>query len=90
MKRRDLAAEDRLHVRVLLRHVGEVLDAAHVAVVGDGQARHAQLLRPAEELLDVAHPVEDGVLGMDVKMYEGHGCTNKNKTPTFIRPGVRC
>ena len=77
----DLAAEDRLHVRMLLRHVGEVLDAVHIAVVGDGQARHFQLLRPAEELLDVAHPVEDGVLGMDVQMYEGHGCTNINKNP---------
>ena len=80
----DLAAEDRLDLRMLLRHVGEVLDAVHIAVVGDGQARHFQLLRPAEELLDVAHPVEDGILGMDVQVYERHGFTNirKNTRPS--------
>ena len=83
----DLAAEDRLHVRVLLGNVAEVLDTVHVAVVRDGQAGHAEFLRTAEELLDIAHSVEDGVLRMDVQMYEGHGCTNINKNP---RPSVRC
>ena len=77
----DLAAEDGLDVRVLLGHVAEVLDAVHVAVVRDGEARHAELLRAPEELLDVAHPVEDGVLGVDVKVYEGHDSTKINKNP---------
>ena len=77
----DLAAEDGLDVRMLLGHVAEVLDAVHVAVVGDGEAGHAQFFGPAEELLDVAHPVEDGVLGMDVQVYEGHGCTKIHKNP---------
>ena len=37
----DFTAENGLHVRVLLGHVAEVLDAVHVAVVRDRQARHA-------------------------------------------------
>ena len=77
----DFAAEDRLHVRVLLGHVAEVLDAVHVAVVRDRQARHAELLRAAEELLDIAHSVEDGVLGVDVQVDEGHSSTKINKNP---------
>ena len=56
--------------RMLLGHVVELLHAVHVAVVGDGQTRHAQLLGPLEKLFDVGKPVEHGILRMDVKVYE--------------------
>ena len=83
----DLAAVDGLDRRVFGRHVAEILHAVQVAVVGDGEARHAELFRAAEELLDVAHPVEDGILGMDVEVYEGHGKTKIHKNPRPSKAG---
>ena len=64
------AAENGLYPRMLLGHVVELLHAVHVAVVGDGETRHAQLLGPLEKLFDVGKPVEHGILRMDVKVYE--------------------
>ena len=83
----DFAAEHRLDAGMLLRHVAEILHAVHIAVVRDCEARHAQFLRPAEELFDVAHSVQDGILGMDVQVYEGHSCTKikKNHRPSAGR-----
>ncbi len=79
----DFAAQNRLDRRVLPGHVEKVLDAVHVAVVGDCEARHAQLLGPPEELLDIAHSVQDGVLRVDMKMYEGHKDKDTKNHPTF-------
>ena len=68
----DLAAENRFYQRMLFGGVVELLHTVHVAMVGDGQAGHAEFLRPLEELFNIGKPVEDGVLGVDVEMYERH------------------
>ena len=68
----DLAADDGLDRRVLLGEFVELLDAVHVAMVRDGQAGHSHFLGAVEQVLDGRHAVEDGVLRMDVKVYEGH------------------
>ena len=65
-----LAAQDWLDVGVFLADVEELLHTIHVAVVRDCQTRHLELVRTGEELLYVGHPIEDGILGMDVKGYE--------------------
>ena len=78
----DFAAENRFYQRMFFGGVVELLHAIHVAMVGDGQAGHAEFLRPLEELFDVGKPVEDGVLGVDVEMYERHGiCKDTQKHP---------
>ena len=68
----DLAAENRLDGRMLLGELAELLDTVHVAVVRDGQAGHPHLFGTVEQMLDGRHAVEDGVLGMDVQVDEGH------------------
>ncbi len=65
----DFAAEDGLDAQIDGRVV-EVLHPVHVAVVGDGQRGHAELLGPFEQGLDRGGSVEDGVLGMYVQMDE--------------------
>ena len=65
-----LAAQDRLDIGVFLADVEELLHTIHVAVVRDCQTRHLELVRTGEELLYVGHPIEDGILRMDVKGYE--------------------
>ena len=62
-----LAAQDGLDVGVLLAGVEELLDSVHVAVVGDGQAGHLELVRACEELLDVGHAIKYGIFGMYVQ-----------------------
>jgi hypothetical protein len=44
----------------------------HVAVVGDGQAVHTELLDVRDELRDPIGPVEQRVLAMGVEMDECH------------------
>ena len=69
-----LAAQDGLDVGVFLADVEELLHTIHVAVVRDCQTRHLELIRTCEQLLYVGHPIQDGILRMDVKGYEtGHG-----------------
>ena len=73
-----LAADDGLHYEVAVRIlvalvVGileKLLDPVHVAVVGDGQGGHAEFPGALEELPDVGESVKDGILGMDVEVYE--------------------
>ena len=72
----DLAADDGLHVRMLLRILEEFLHPVHVAVVRNGEAGHPEFLGPVEQVLDGRLSVEDGILGMDVKVYESHGATS--------------
>jgi len=51
-------------------------DAEHAAVVGDGDAVHAEGFDPVTEFGDFAGPVEEGVMRVSVKMNErasGHG-----------------
>ena len=71
-----LAAEDGLDGRqvavALLRAtlVVERLQGEEVAVVGDRQRRHPPLARAPHERLDAALAVQQGIGGMDVKMYK--------------------
>ena len=68
----DLAADDRLDIWVLFGVFVELLDSIHVAMVGDGQAGHSELLRTVEQILDRGLSVEDGILSMDMKMNKSH------------------
>ena len=69
----DLAAQNRLDPGVR-GGIVEVLDAVHVAVVGNGDGVHAEGLGPLDERLDGGGAVEDRILGMYVQMDEiGHG-----------------
>ena len=75
-----LAAHDRLEgdealllplVVHLVHVVQELLDAHHVAMVGNGHARHAVGNGFLDKLRDSRLPIEDRVLRMDVKVNEG-------------------
>ena len=73
-----LAADDGLDlvatvfVLVLSGHLEELLHAVHITVVRDGDRGHIQLYGALEKLPHIGESVEDGVLGVDVKMDEGH------------------
>ena len=76
----DLAADDRLDLVVsgLLVHMlpgelEELLDPVHVAMVCDGQGRHAEFLGLLEKGIDGRQTIQDGILRVDVKMDKGHG-----------------
>ena len=68
----NLTADYRLHRWMVLRVLEELLDAVHVAVVRNGKARHAKFFRPFKEVSDGGMPVKDGILGVYVKVNEGH------------------
>ena len=57
---------------MLARFLEEFLDAIHISVVGYGKAGHSEFLRAGEEAGYRRVSVEDGILGMDVKMNESH------------------
>ena len=66
-----LEAEDRpdlLGLGLLVERPGRV----HVAVVGDGQAVHAELLDVRDQLGNPVGPVEQGVFAVGVEMDERH------------------
>ncbi len=67
-----LAADDGLHVGVLLGKLEELLYAEHVTVVRDGQGGHPQLVGPVKKVLDGRLSVQDGVLGVDMQMHKTH------------------
>ena len=58
------------------RHV-EVRDAEHVAVVGEGERRHAQLDRPLHHVRDARRGVEDREVGVVVQVDECHGASSR-------------
>ena len=64
-----LAAQNRLDA-ARLRRLVEFHGAKHVAVVGDGHGRHAQLLGAVEKLVDAVRPVQQAEFGVQVKMNE--------------------
>ena len=45
----------------------------HVAVIGHGEAVHAQLPDVADQLADAVGAVQEGVFAVGMEMYEGHG-----------------
>ena len=54
--------------------------AMHVAVIGDGECGLLELERTSDQVIDPICAVEEGVLGVAVKMNEGH-------TVRICRPG---
>ena len=70
----DLAADDGLHALLLCLFV-EVDDAVHGAVVGDGDAVHAERFRRLDEFLDAARTVEQAELRVDMEMGKRHAFT---------------
>ena len=65
----DLAAENRIDAalpRRIVKHDGR----EHVAVLGDGQRRHLELLRLIEQLVDAARTIEQRELGVEVQVDE--------------------
>ena len=76
----NLTADDRLYVRVLLGILEELLHAVHITVVRDGQCGHPQLVGPVEKVFYGRLSVQDGVLGVDVKMHKTH----RNKDTSFF------
>ena len=46
----------------------EINDAKHVAVVGDGQALHAQFLAARHQLVDAGRAVQQAIFGMHMQM----------------------
>ena len=66
----DLAADDGLDAGLDGRLV-ELRAAVHVAVIGDGDGGHAELLGPRAQLVDARRAVEQGVLRMHVQVHEG-------------------
>ena len=50
----------------------EVPGAVQIAVVGEGERRHPQLLGPVEQRIDPVGPVEKGILTMRMEMNERH------------------
>src|SRR5262249_56499760 len=65
----DRAAERRLDA-LLLGLAVELDRPGHGAVVGEPDRRHLELSRAGRERRDPAGPVEDRVLGVDVKVDE--------------------
>ena len=79
----DLAADDGLRA-LLLGFLVEIDDAVHGAVVGDGDAVHAELFRRLDELLDAARTVEQAVFRVDMEVSKRHAFT-PSRFPLVIR-----
>lgn len=65
-------ADDRIDSRAG-EDLVELLDAAHIAVVGDGHGRHVVLFGELDQSLDGAGAVEQTVMGVEVQVYEIRG-----------------
>ena len=68
----NLTADDGLHVRVLFGVFEELFYAIHIAMVRNGKGRHPQFIGSVEEVFYGGLSVQDGVLGVDMKVYETH------------------
>ena len=68
----DLTADDRLDA-VLGAGLVQLDGAVHHAVVGEAEGRLVELRGARGERLDLARPVEQRVLGVDVQMGAGWG-----------------
>ena len=56
--------------------VVELNGAKHCTVIGEGNGVHAHGFNRADQLLNIAEAVQQGVGGMDVEVDEGHGGCN--------------
>ena len=68
----DFASDDRLYGRVLRRELEKLFHAVHVAVVSDRKTGHTKLFGSVEQVFDRRLAIKNRILGMDVKVYEGH------------------
>ena len=68
----DLASDDRFYGRVLRRELEKLFHAVHVAVVRDCKTGHTKLFGSVEQVFDRRLAIKNRILGMDVKVYEGH------------------
>ena len=68
----DLAAHDGLDRLVLAGVFEELLDAVHIAVIGQGNGGHSELFGSFEKVAHRGETVENRVLRVDVKVDEGH------------------
>ena len=81
------ATQDRLHRQVavgvggLLAGVHQLHHAEHVAVVGDGHRTHARGPALLYQVGDAGEAVEQGVLGVQVEMGEGHAPLSQGRGP---------
>ena len=64
-----LAPDNRLDAR-FVRGIHKMHCAKNIAVIGHGDRRHAQLLDAFNQFFDVAGAVEQGVIGMQMQVYE--------------------
>ena len=65
----DFAADHRMHA-VALGGVVELDRAEQVAVIGHGDGRHLLLDRGLHELVDVAGPIEQRIIGVAMQVDE--------------------
>ena len=65
-----LASDDRLNLRILLRHLQELLHTIHVSMVGDGKCRHSELACTLKKAGNRRLTVKNRILCMDMKMDE--------------------
>ena len=79
----DLAAEDRVDA-ALPRRIVKDDGREHVAVLGDGQGRHLELLRLIEQLVDAARTIQQRELCVKVQMDE-----LRHAIPTASLPSLR-
>ena len=80
----DLAPDDGLHL-CLLRRLIKLDRPEEVAVVGQGDGRHPELRRLADELIHPDRPVQQRVLAVDMEMDErrlGHPVNLRLPIPT--------
>ena len=68
----DLTPDDWLHRGVFLGNFEELFYAVHIAVIGDGKRRHAKFFCPLKQIIYGRKPVQNGVLGVDVKVHKTH------------------
>ena len=68
-RKRELAADDRLHAGVGAGR-GEFEGAEQIAAVGDRHRRHLVLLAQADQLLDLDRAGRERIGGMDAQMDE--------------------
>ena len=54
-----LTSDDRLYLRILLRHLQELLHTVHVSMVGYGQSRHFEFFCALEKAGDRCLTVKD-------------------------------
>jgi hypothetical protein len=86
-----LAADHRMHARRLGRVI-ELDRAEQVPVIGHGHGRHLLLERGLHELVDIASPIQQGVVGMAMQVDKRHGRIGSSQAAghTAILTGGRC